>query len=308
MFGQDRRRPLQGAAQDLREIDQGEARRDGPRFQPGHIQEIGDEAVETLRLLLDRRHELLLRRLVIGLGIGPEAGDGAQDRGQRRLQIMGDRGQQGRAQPVGLGQQPGTVEIMGERRALDGERRLIAERVEQAALIGREQGAFPLARQAHHPDGPAAGADGQEQALGARQGVGAAPRLSIVLPAPFGRRQIRLVEGVLRRIAAAHGDRALLRQQDHHRHLQHEGDLIGGGPEQIVQGHRAAELAAEEIEILRRLRPLARGQRLAAHARGQIARDQGDDGEEEQRDDVLGIGDGEGIERRQEEEVVGQAC
>ncbi len=68
----------------------------------------------------------------------------------------------------------------------------------------------------------------------------------------------------------------------------------------------AGELAAEEVELLGRLGALARRHGLDAHARGQIAGDDRHDREEEQRDDVLGIGDGEGVERRQEEEIVGQ--
>ena len=38
----------------------------------------------------------------------------------------------------------------------------------------------------------------------------------------------------------------------------------------------------------------------------EIAGDHGDDEEEDERDDVLGIGDREGVERRQEEEVEGE--
>ena len=53
-------------------------------------------------------------------------------------------------------------------------------------------------------------------------------------------------------------------------------------------------------------RALSRRDGLGAHARGQIAGDHRDNGEEEQRDDVLRVGDGEGVERRQEEEIVGE--
>ena len=90
-------------------------------------------------------------------------------------------------------------------------------------------------------------------------------------------------------------------------HLQHQRDLVGGRPEQVVQRDGAGELAAEAVELLGgRARAAAPTSAWRAHPRGQVAGDHRDDGEEEQRDDVLGIGDGEGVERRQEEEVVGQ--
>ena len=101
-------------------------------------------------------------------------------------------------------------------------------------------------------------------------------------------------------------DRAVLRQQDDDAHLQHQRDLMHRRPQQIVEIRRARQLAAELIQLLGGARPLSRDDRLRAHARGQVAGDHRGDGEEEQRDDVLRVGDGEGVERRQEEEVVGQ--
>ncbi len=81
--------------------------------------------------------------------------------------------------------------------------------------------------------------------------------------------------------------------------------MIAGGPDQILQGDGGAELAAEEIELLRRLRTLARGDRLAAYARGEIADDDRHDHEGRHGDDILRVGDRGGVERRQEEVVVG---
>ncbi len=54
------------------------------------------------------------------------------------------------------------------------------------------------------PTGAAAGAHRQEQALCAGQRVGAASGGAVVLPGPFRRREIGLVEDVLRRIAGPH--------------------------------------------------------------------------------------------------------
>ena len=90
-------------------------------------------------------------------------------------EIVGDRGQQGanaaaRFRPVSRALSTSGREID----ALDGERRLVGERIEQAALIGREQGARPVAVEADHADRTAAGTHRQEQALCTGQRVGAA--------------------------------------------------------------------------------------------------------------------------------------
>ena len=56
------------------------------------------------------------------------------------------------------------------------------------------------------------------------------PGRAIVLPGPLGGRQVCVVEFVLGRIPGLHFDPALLRQQKHHAHLQHERGLIGVWP------------------------------------------------------------------------------
>jgi hypothetical protein len=81
--------------------------------------------------------------------------------------------------------------------------------------------------------------------------------------------------------------------------------VIGTRPEKILQRDRGAELAAEQIELLGRLGALPRGDRLAAHARGEIAHDDRHDHEGDHRDDIFGICDRRGVERGEEEEVVG---
>ena len=246
------------------------------------------------------------RRLVEQVGVGPEAAGGAQDRGQRRAQVVRDRGQQRRAQPVRLRRPPGALDVLDQVDALDRERRLVAQRVQQPPLLRGQQRAGPVAVDPDHADRAAAGPHRQEQALRARQRVGAAAGRPVVLPAPVRRGEVGLVQHVLRRIAGAHRDRAVLRQQQDDPDLEHRGDLVGRRPEQVVERADAGQLAAEEVEVLGHLGPLAGRDRLVAHPGGEVARDHGDEEEEEQGDDVVGIGDGEGVERRQEEEVEGQ--
>ena len=263
----------QRAADDLAEIVQGGVRHDRAGLQLGHVEQVGDEAVEPLGLVDDRREQLGL------FGVAQLA---RQDRaafrphpsiaGQRRLEVVRDRGQQRRAQPVGLDRALDAVHVLDQMHALDRQRALVDQGVEQAALVGRQQRPGLVAVDADDADGAAAGAHRQEQPLGAGQRVGAAPGGPVVLPRPFGGREIRVVERVLGRIAGLDGDRAVLRQQQHDAHLQHQRGLIGGRPQHVVERADAGQLAAEGVERLRRARALVRGHGLRAHARGDVAR------------------------------------
>ena len=96
---------------------------------------------------------------------------------------------------------------------LNGKSRLIDEGIKQAALVRGEQRSGLVAVDADDADGAAAGAHGQEKALGAGEGIRAAPRRPIMLPSPFRRGEIGFVENVLRRITGLDGDRAVLGQQ-----------------------------------------------------------------------------------------------
>ena len=130
----------------------------------------------------------------------------------------------------------------------------------------------------------------------------------MALEGPLGRREVGLVELVLGRIAGPHGNRALLRQEEHHPHAQHGGDLIGGRPEHVIEGGHTGELAAERIERLRGPSPGLGGEGLRAHVRSEVRDQQGDDGEEDQRRHIGRVGDGEGVKRGDEEEIVAQRC
>ena len=64
---------------------------------------------------------------------------GAEHRGQRRLQIVRDRGQQRRAQALGLHRALDAVHVLDQLHALDRQRALVDQRVEQPPLVGRQQ-------------------------------------------------------------------------------------------------------------------------------------------------------------------------
>jgi hypothetical protein len=116
---------------------------------------------------------------------------------------MRDRGQQRRAEPVGFGRELGPVDIGDELDALDGNRCLVGQRVEQALLLGRQQRALPVVVEADHADRLAPGPHRQIKPLGAGQRVGAAPGRAVMLPGPARGGDIGIDQRVVGRIAGA---------------------------------------------------------------------------------------------------------
>ena len=130
---------------------------------------------------------------------------------------------------------------------------------------------------------------------------------AVVLPCPFRRRDVGFVEDILGRIAGLDDDGPVLRQQQHHAHFQHQRGLVGRRPQHVVEGADPGQLAAEGVEQFDVANAVVRRHGLRAHARGNVGHHDGHDGEEHEGGDVGRIGDGEGVERRQEEEIVAQA-
>jgi hypothetical protein len=147
----------------------------------------------------------------------------AHDGGERGLQVMRDRGQKRRAQPVRLGGQLGAIDIGDQLDALDGDRRLIGQRIEQpsapraseAAPAGRCRGRRPRLPCVRY-----AAADRDAWRPGKR--IGAAPGGAVVLPGPAGGGDVGFDKRVVGRIAGLDGDGSILRQQQHDAHLSIE--------------------------------------------------------------------------------------
>ena len=141
----------------------------------------------------------------------------AEHRGERGLQIVRDRGQQSLPQPVGLGIQTRLVDLLDQVHALDGQRALINQGVEEALLFRRQNRPRLVGVDSDHADDATPGAHRQEQALGARQRIGAATRRPVVVEGPLGGRDVGLVDSVLGRVAGLHGDAARTGQEDDRR-------------------------------------------------------------------------------------------
>ena len=109
------------------------------------------------------------------------------DRNQRGAQVVRDRRQQCRAQPLRLGQKPRILDVAGEVRALDRHRHLIGYGLEEAALLVRQRPRRPFERHGKQPDRAAPRPKRQEEPFRRRQGVRTPPRWLAVLPGPLRR-------------------------------------------------------------------------------------------------------------------------
>ena len=230
MAGQYRTGPPERAADDIAEIDQVGARHDGPGFQTCHVQEVGDEVIEPLGLFLNCADQFILRGLIERLAIAFQTRSRAKDGRERRSQIVGYRGQERGAELFRFRRNPCAVDVLHQVDALDGKSGLVGKRVEQAALIRRQQRSGFVAVQADDADGSAPRPHRQKQSFCARQRVGTAPGGRALVPGPFRSGQIRLVEDVFRRITRAHGHAFAFGQQKHDAHLEHMRNLIDRRP------------------------------------------------------------------------------
>ncbi len=126
-------------------------------FEPRHVEEIGVEAGQARRLFLDRgiRRSSRLAALIWSAKLA-QAGDGADDRGQRRAQMMRERGEQHRDSVFALLQRRRFGASQVEQGAVERSRGLVeqgggsrccpASRV--GAVVGLAEAATPIARAA----------------------------------------------------------------------------------------------------------------------------------------------------------------
>ena len=88
-----------------------------------------------------------------------------KDCGEGRLEIMRDRGQQRRAQTVRFGCSFCPIQVFDETDALNGERRLMDQCIEQSSLIWRQKRPLLVAVDADNSNGATASPHRQEKTL-----------------------------------------------------------------------------------------------------------------------------------------------
>ena len=120
-----------------------ECQGDGAKFQraglnPGHVEEVGDEPGQPIRLQLNQFEQLVpVGRTELAPDL-PQARDGRLDGGQRCPQIMGCRAHEGAAPAIDFLEQAGTQRLLGQFCPVKGQCRLVGEGPEEAPLAPRQ--------------------------------------------------------------------------------------------------------------------------------------------------------------------------
>ena len=126
MAGKDLARAAQRAADDLAEIVRSRIRHDGAGFELGHVEQVGDEAIEPLGFVDDGREQVGLFGIASAPSTRSRSVPGRPEHGRkRRLEIVRDRGEQRGTQPIGLDGALRAVDVLDQAYALDRERGLI---------------------------------------------------------------------------------------------------------------------------------------------------------------------------------------
>ena len=137
-----------------------------------------------------------------------------------------------------------------------------------------------------------------------RPGVGAG-RLGMAV-GPARRRHGGGVERVFRRPRRGQIEIVVVRQQHHHRAAEAGVNFAGGAFGHGIERGKPGQAAGEFIEPPHRPHAAGGNLGLLAHAAGQRRGDDRDDQKDHQRQQFVRLGDGEGVDRLDEEEIVGQ--
>jgi hypothetical protein len=142
---------------------------DGAGLDPVEVEDVADDAVEAVGLGVNRFEEGLLVVSRPPDTSVEEAGDGGLYRGERRLQIVGDRGNERRLHRVGLAKGLRARRRLGKLDALDGECCFPHESGEQLGRVIAKLGLADRPVQAENTEASLADDKGQDrQAVGGR--------------------------------------------------------------------------------------------------------------------------------------------
>src|ERR1700730_18734160 len=98
---------------------------------------MAENPVKPLRFLLEGAQEARLNGFIELASMSYQTRSGAENRGERRAQIMRNRGKQRRAQAIGLLGETGTVGFDREVHAIDRKSGLVRQGVEEAGFFRR---------------------------------------------------------------------------------------------------------------------------------------------------------------------------
>ncbi len=183
----------------------GEAGIDLAAFQPGQVGDVGQEPRHAGDILLDAVQQVDAGRVRQLVPRRPQRAGGAADAGQRRAQVVAQRGEQGGAQPLGLLHRGGARRLAASSTRSQA---TAAWSARAARACSSGSSSARVAAHAQHAERRAHGAQRQEPPGAAGQRAGAAAGRLAVGPGPSGRRPGALVHGVGWRVGGADVERA----------------------------------------------------------------------------------------------------
>ena len=286
-------RALDRRADDVAEIDPVGARLELAGAEPGHVQQVLDEAVQALGLVLDGLGQVeavggVQRSLVARSGWMPRPGSRpAASAGRATGWTAGPSAGARFRSPAGRSR--------CRRRGWSARSPRRPDRPACRAAgcpRARAGGRLPSIWTPSTPTGPRPVCSGRNSQSEVGSVVGAAAGGFGVRPCPFGRRPRLVVQPVFRRIAGPDGKLpaigpAGIGQQHQRPAVDGRGDVVDDRPQHVVLVGRRRDLAAEAVQVGGAPGAQSRRLDLGADAGGEVAGDDGGQQEEHHRQDVL---------------------
>ncbi len=182
--GQPRLQPVQNGFQDL--VHRHRLLRRGERagLEAGEVEQVAEETVEPVGLLQHRLEQVAALRVVVRGVVFEQTRDRRLDRGERRPQVMRDRGEQGGPRLVGLRVEPGHVHLRVEPGPLQCDRDLSRGRFEQPQVLAADRRLSLGADHDQRPEHLAADVEGEPALLAGRRVLAGLDDLVRAAPRP----------------------------------------------------------------------------------------------------------------------------
>ena len=274
-------------------------------LQPGHVEKVGHQPRQAVRLQLNELQQLgAVLRTQLGIDLA-HARDGRFDGGQRGAQVVRGRAHQRPAPTVDLLEQARPQGLLAELRPVDGQRGLVGERAEEAAVVLHQLHVL----EHQHAHGPVV--DDQRDRDSARAGIVEPSEGSRLTAARRDRSDVLVRQGLARAGGNPQGRRSSMiggiRIGQHQRRPARSEDRLHGGHD-VRQQLRQREVADQGLgQLVQAFGLLGPAFRLLPGAL-QLGHDLGDDQDDhdvdDKRDPVLRRADRQRVVGREEEHVV----
>ena len=265
-----------------------------------HLHQIVEQTAQT-PCLIAQRFDIGRSGIFAGQRVG-----GGDNGGERGFEIMPQRGNQRGAQIVALLQGLGAAGFLLQSQTLVRQRGLPQQRGKQHPALWRQRRPRSGAVDAQHRQHAQRGFQRVELPIGGGQRGGVAARGLAPLQRPFGGGDIQRGEVWIGGIGGDQA-RALRGSGQHQRsHIEQRRDLLAGGARGAhLVGHRAQPLAkgGDGGVFSRRARANIG---LAPQPPGHLRRDNPHPAQHQKGDDIVRVLNGQRVNRREEEEIIGQ--